>query len=165
MTSSVLVVTGERNWSLRALHLAAAMARTAGVGVVMARFVRVAHMEYLGAGAREALLWYEEYDDICEYARTAEAYGVPFSVEMFEYNDYSGGLVSAAEHYDAAVVFAPAPSAIVEPLANLRLWWLRRTLGRPLYVLGRGDGPMAWTETAAPAPNAAARPNISAHQP
>lgn len=129
----------------------------------MVRLVPVAHLEYLGAGAREMLLSYEEYDDVCEYARTAEAYSVPFAVEMFEYSDYIGGLAGAAEHYEAAIAFAPAPSAAVESLARLRLWWLRRVLGRPLYILGRGDGPMVWPEVVAAAPVTTAGPKISAH--
>lgn len=159
MTSAILVITGERNWTQRAVHLAGAMAREADAAVVIFRMVRVAHLEYLGAGAREALLPYDEYDALNEYAVTAEAYGVPVSVELFEYSDYVGGVLSAAESRTAVAIFAPAPSAIVGPLARFRLWWMRRSLRRPLYTLGDTDGPLVWTET--PAEDSAAAVSLT----
>lgn len=162
MTSTIVVITGERSWTLRAVHLAAAMAREAGLPVVLLRLVRVAHLEYLGSGAREALLPYDEFDALNEYLLTAEAYGVPAGVELFEYTDYNGGIASAADQRAAAAVFAPAPAAGFASLARLRLWALRRTLRRPLYTLGHGDAPMAWME-AAPETNTtpAGQPSVS----
>lgn len=164
MPSTVLIITGERNWTLRAVHLAAAMARDAGLAVVMARLVPVAHLEYLGSSAREALLSYDEFDALREYIATAEAYGVPFSIEWFEYSDYIGGVTSAAEQHGAAAVFAPAPGGIVGLLARWRLAWLRRTLGRPLYTLEPGDALPAWTEPAEPPAAPATNPSMSARQ-
>ena len=52
-------------------------------------------------------------------------------------------------------VFAPAPDGPIGALRRARLWLLRRTLGRPLYTLGHGDGPLTWTE-----PSAAPRPAV-----
>lgn len=162
MTSTILVVAGERNWTMRALHLAAAMAREAGLPAVILHMVPVSHLEYLGSGTREALLPFEVYDDLNNYLQTAEAYGVAAGVELFEYTDYNGGVASAAEHYNAAVVFAPAPKGFAEFVARFRLWALRRALRRPLYVLGRGDGPPAWTEEAeAAGAVSAVQPSVS----
>lgn len=146
MKSAILVITGERAWTRRALHLSAAMARETGSAVVIMRMVRVAHLEYLGAGAQETLLSYDEYDALSEYAATADAYGVDATLELFEYTDYDGGVRSAADQLGALAVFAPAPTSMVGALAQLRLWMLRRTLRRPLYTLGPGDAPLAWTE-------------------
>lgn len=164
MSSTILVVTGERQWTLRALHLAAAMAREASLPVVIAHMVPVAHLEYLGAGTREELLSFEAYDDLSNYLLTVDAYGVPVRIELFEYSDYNGGVTSASDLYEAAVVFAPAPTGIIETVARWRLWALRRMVRRPLYVLGHGDGPPAWTEDAETAANVTvAQPSMSIH--
>lgn len=134
--STILVITGEPNWTRRAVHLAAAAAREADAGVTLLHMVPVAHLEYLGAGAREALLSFAEFDALNEYAATVAAYGVAVGVELFEYSDYAGGVVCAAEHFDATAVFAVAPGGW---LGRPRLWGLRRGLRRPLYTLGDGD--------------------------
>ena len=163
MSSTILVIAGERNWTLRALHLAAAMAREAGLPVVIVHMVPVAHLEYLGSGTREELLPFEDYDDLNHYLLTAEAYGVAAGIELFEYSDYSGGVTSAADQLDAAAVFAPAPAGFADIVTRFRLWALRRALHRPLYVLDRGDGPPAWTEEAKEAGTVAAvQPSMSA---
>lgn len=146
MTPTILVITGARAWTRRALHLAGAMARETAAPVIIARLQPVAHLEYLGAGNEETLLSFEEYDALAEYVATAESYGVKASVQTFEYSDYAGGVRGAAELWSAAVVFAPAPAAPVGWLARLRLWALRRALWRmarcPLYTLGPDDGPL-----------------------
>jgi hypothetical protein len=129
------------------------MARETQTRVVLLRLAPVAHLEYLGAGAREVLLTYEEYDALSEYTTTVAAYGVAVAVELFEYSDYVGGLRCAADHHAATAVFAAPPAGL---LARPRLWWLRRALRRPLYTLSDGDPLII---TAAPAePAAAARP-------
>ena len=45
----------------------------------------------------------------------------------------------AAEQTNAAAVFAPPPSGPLAALDGLRLWWLRRALGCPLYTLGDSE--------------------------
>ena len=56
MQTTILVITGEPNWTRRAVHLAAAMAHEAGAALIVVRMVPVAHLEYLGAGEREDML-------------------------------------------------------------------------------------------------------------
>lgn len=152
MTASILVITGERAWTWRALHLAGAMAREAGLPVLIARLQPVAHLEYLGAGHQETLLSFEEYDALAEYRATAESYGVKATIQTFEYSDYPGGVRGAAELWAAAAIFAPAPPATFVWLARLRLWALRRSLRRmarcPLYTLGPDDEPLIQTPPA-----------------
>lgn len=157
MTQTILVVPGAREWTRRAIHLAAAMAQEAGATILLAHMAPITHLEYLGGGNGDDLLSYADYDALCECISTAEAYGVDARVEIFEYTDYSSGLKSAAEQASAVAVFAPAPGGPLAPLRRARLWLLRRTLGRPLYTLDRGDGPLTWTEPpAAPLPAVAA---------
>lgn len=163
MQSTILVVTGEASWTRRAIHLAAAMAQEARAALTVVRMVPVAHFEYLGAGEREDLLPYDEFDALAGYVATAEAYGVAVKIELFEYTDYTGGLLSAAEQVAPLAVFAPAPGGPIELLARWRLWLLRRRIGCPFYALNPGDKPPAWTEaTPDPSTAAAAAPQVSA---
>ncbi|MBP6786440.1 MAG: hypothetical protein KA170_02540 [Candidatus Promineofilum sp.] len=146
MTPTILLIPGTRDWTRRAIHLAAAMAQEAGAAVQLTHMVPIIHLEYLGADNGDDLLSYAQYSTLCECIETAEAYGVAVRVEIFEYIDYSGGLKGAAERVSALAVFAPVPGGSIAPLRRVRLWALRRTLGRPLYTLDRGDGPLTWTE-------------------
>ena len=157
MQSTILVVTGEASWTRRAIHLAAAMAQEARAALTVVRMVPVAHFEYLGAGEREDLLPYDEFDALAGYVATAEAYGVAVKIELFEYTDYTGGLLSAAEQVAPLAVFAPAPGGPIELLARWRLWLLRRRMGCPFYALNPGDKPLAWTEATPAQPAAAPR--------
>jgi hypothetical protein len=153
--STILVITGAPEWTRRAVHLAAAVAREASAAVVLLHMVPVAHLEYLGAGAREELLSFAEFDALNEYTVTAAAYGVDVAVELFEYSDLTGGILSAAEQLDAAAVFAAPPGGL---LARLRLWWLRRALRRPLYTLSDGDPVIITTTQTETEPAAVSRP-------
>jgi hypothetical protein len=146
MTSAILVITGEHNWTQRALHLAGAMARESGAAVVILKMIRAAHLEYLGAGIRESLLSYAEFDALRSYVALVESYGAPAAVEYFEYVDYSGGVACAAEQLSAQIVFAPAPTGFMALFDPLRLWWLRRSLTCSLYSLCDGDPPLIWTK-------------------
>lgn len=158
MSTSILVITGEPNWTRRAMHLAAAMARERAEPVLIVHLIPVAHMEYLGAGSREELLSYDAYNALSEYADTAAGYGVRVELVLFESIDYAGAVCSAVEQYDPAAVFAPAPGG---PLfARLRLWWLRRSLRRALYTLGPGDPPPALTHETAEADGAEPNPAL-----
>jgi hypothetical protein len=159
MPSTILVVTGEHNWTQRAMHLAGAMARETGAAVVILKMIRAAHLEYLGAGLRESLLPYEAFDALRGYVTLVESYGAPAAVEYFEYVDYTGGVLSAVEQLSALAVFAPAPTGTPAVLDPLRLWWLRRSLRCSLYTLGKGDAPLIWNQPPTDVAVAVARSN------
>lgn len=165
MNSTILVFTGEDAWTRRAVHLAAAMARDVAAEVRILRLLPVARLEDLGAGLREEMLTYGEYETLAGWVDTVKAYGVPAGVDLFEFTDYTGAVLSAAEQLSPVAIFAPAPWGRPAFVGTLRLWWLRRRLARPLYTLGVDDSPPAWTETA-PAPEqspaAAAAPAANA---
>ena len=126
MSSAILVILGKQEWTQQALHLSAALAREWRTAVALVRMEPVAHLEYLGAGLRETLLPYEELVQLQAWTDTVAAYGVPVSLRLFEFTDYLGGVLSAAEQLDATAVFAPAPSGRLPGLARLRGWWPRR---------------------------------------
>lgn len=155
MSSTIVVVIGEPEWTRRALHLSAALAREWRAAVILVKMLPVAHLEYLGAGVGETLLSYKESCTLQECAATAESYGVPTDLRLFQYSDVVGGLLSAAEQLGATAVFAPAPTGWLPGLARLRSWWLRRALGVPLYTLGAGDAPLVLALAAAPHASAA----------
>ena len=148
MKSIILVITGDTAWTRRAVHLAAAMARDVAAEVRLIRLLPVARLEDLGAGLREEMLPYGEYETLAGWVDTVKAYGVPVGVELFEYTDYTGAVISAADQLSPVATFAPAPWGRPAFVGRLRLWWLRRRLGRPLYTLGLDDSPPAWTEAA-----------------
>jgi hypothetical protein len=142
MSATIVVILGEPEWTQRALHLAAALAREWRAAVTLVKLLPVAHLEYLGAGVGETLL---PYQDICHLeacTATVESYGVPTDVRLFQYSDFVGAVLSAAELFGAAAMFAPAPASRLPGLARLQVWWLRRGLGVPLYTLDAGDAPL-----------------------
>ena len=155
MTPIIMVVTGEHAWTLQALHLAAAMARETGASLLLVEPVRVSHLEYLGAGLREALLPYDRLTALHEYAAAIRDYGIEVTIAPYECTDYIGGLLSAVDQVAPLAVFAPAPGGRLPLLAEARLWYLRRALRRPLYTLSAGDGMARWTPAA---PESAAGP-------
>ena len=139
MSATIMLILGEAEWTKRALHLSAALAREWRASVTLVKLLPVAHLEYLGADVGETLLSYQDSHALQTCAATVERYGVATDLRLFEYSDYVGGVLSAAEQLGAAAVFAPAPGGW---LARPRAWWLRRSLGVPLYTLGAGDEPL-----------------------
>ena len=154
MTPTILVITGERDWTRRAIHLAAAMAQEAKATILLAHMAPITQLEYLGGGNGDDLLTYTEYDALCECATTAEEYGVGTQVEIFEYTDYSGGLKSAADQASALPCsprarrphWSVAPGAVVAVAPDA---------GAAALYAWPGDGPLTWTE-----PSAAPRPAV-----
>ena len=147
MTDIILVVTGDHDWTLQAVHLAAAMARETGAAVRLVEMVAVNRVDLLGDGLEESPLSYTRLEALREYAAAIDGYGIPVAVTTFAYADYVGGLLSAAEQNGARVVFAPAPGGSPAFLAAWRGWYLRRALRRPLYTLA--DGAAVWQPRAA----------------
>ena len=140
MPDTILLITGAPAWTQRAAHLAAATARETGAGVCILRPIPVDHLFDLGAATGETLLPFADFDALQAIVTTIESYGVAVVVNLYEYSDYAGGIISAAEQLNAAAVFAPAPTGPLAALNGLRLWWLRRALRRPLYTLNEESG-------------------------
>jgi hypothetical protein len=147
MSSTIVVIVGEAEWTKRALHLSAALAREWRASVTLVKMLPVAHLEYLGAGVGETLLSYNDSRQLHECTLTVERYGVATDLRLFQYSDFVGGVLSAAEQLGAAAVFAPTPGGW---LNRPRAWWLRRGLGVPLYTLSAGDEPLVLALPAAP---------------
>ena len=143
-----MVATGERQWTLEAMHLACALARNTGKDLVLVQMVSVSQPSYLGANFAHWNDTAEDQAHMRDYVHTAEDYGVNLSVTVFEYIDYVPGLVQAAEHVDAEFVFATLPKSAIPYLRRLRLWNLRRELKpRTLYTLDPDTTMPEWKPT------------------
>jgi hypothetical protein len=138
--SFVMVQVAKPGWTLAALHLACAVARTNCLGLVLVKMVPVAHAGWLGTE-----LGYQNFTEadqrlLREYAATAEAYGVVPSAELFQYVILGDAIVDAADYFDARITFATLPPYKLPLWRRFWLWRLRRQMarrGRLLYTLDR----------------------------
>ncbi|MBL8155389.1 MAG: hypothetical protein JNM70_14490 [Anaerolineae bacterium] len=147
--NTILVQMSEKAWTMQALHLACALARNSTAKLVLARLIEVQHYSYLGTPFGNSDPTPQEYDDIQEYAATAEDYGVELTVRMMQCANPLEAMADAADHLDSAVVFAHIPSSRIPYWAEIQTWLLKRRLAagqRQLFTLARPPQP----ETYAP---------------
>jgi hypothetical protein len=143
--AAIMVAAGERKWTLEAMHLACALARNTGKEIVLVKLISVSQPSYLGANFANWGYTAEDQVQVRDFTHTAEDYGVNLSLTVFEYIDFVPGLVQAAEHADADVVFATLPDSVIPYWRRLRLWDLRRQLkARTLYTLDRDTTIPEW---------------------
>ena len=146
----VMIVLGERAWTMQALHLACAMARRQDVTIVLVKMVPVMHPLLLGTEAGRLALSRQDELDIQDFAATAEDYGVDFAVEICQFANFIHAVVDAAEQLEITAVFADVPATHFHPWTQLQRWWLRLQLtwhNHPLYTLEQTGGKLEWTPT------------------
>lgn len=147
--NTILVQMSDTSWTMQALHLACALARNSSATLVLARLVEVQHYSYLGTPFGDSVPTPQEYDDIQEYAATAEDYGVEFSFRVMQCANRLEALADAADYLDSEVVFAHIPHSRIPYWPVIQTWLLKRRLAaghRQLFTLAR---PPLW-ETYAP---------------
>jgi hypothetical protein len=135
---TITVVMSEHQWTLEAMHLACALARNTGADVTLVRLLPVTHASYLGASFAYWEFSPADYEQFNEYRETAEDYGVPISLLVVQYIDFTDAVAQAAEQIESRVVFATLPHSPIPYLRRFRLWHLRRLLQRgkrTLYTL------------------------------
>ncbi len=136
--SCVMVQVAEPKWTLAALHLACAVARTNGYALVLVKMVPVSHVGWLGTELGYQNLTEADHRLLRDYAATAEAYGVVPSAELFQYAILSDAIVDAAAYFDARIIFATLPRYRLPLWRRFLLWRLHRQMewqGRLLYTL------------------------------
>ncbi|MFZ0548829.1 MAG: hypothetical protein WAM60_25490 [Candidatus Promineifilaceae bacterium] len=148
--SRLMIVVGERTWTLAALHLACAISRRSGIDLLLLKMVPVQHPLFLGTTA--GLLNYSDEDAriLSDMAATAEDYGISLQVQIFQYASYWSGLVDAAGQLGATAVVVQVPSSFIPHLRDLRCRWLRHKLaGRQqlLFTLDDLRPSLNWTPT------------------
>jgi len=167
--SCIMVVVGERQWTLQAIHLACAVARSTGSDeVVLLNMVPVRHTWLLGTDLGLVDFSIEDQLDLVEYSQIPAIYGVGVSTCVFQYDAYVTALLDAAEQLNTPIVFALPPRRLVPLWHEIEVRWLKRALSkrhRSLYTLEQPDDMVPWTplitvasETAVALPTEQAEP-------
>lgn len=128
--SRLMIVMGERPWTLAALHLACAMSRREQTELRLLRMTPVRHPLLLGDAAGALSVTAEDTKALADMTATAEDYGVPLAVEICRYVNYWHGVVDAAEQLGATAVIIHIPHSSFPYRSNFRRWLLNRQLAR-----------------------------------
>jgi len=146
--SRLLIVMGDRAWTLAALHLACAMSRRSQTEVVLLKMVPVRHPLLLGTDAGALNFTPEDAEALRDMAATAEDYGVSIDVQVCPYANYWHAVVHAAEQLGVTAVIIHMPHTPISFWGNLRRWLLRRQLERQqqlLFTLDDLAPSLTWT--------------------
>ena len=149
-TYTVLVVPGDCRWTLKALNLACAMARSHDGQVILLKMAAAGHPALLGSPEGLRYVTDSDRQALAELKTTAEEYNVPAQVTLFAYANYAHALVSAVEQLDARALFATLPPS------RLPFWALPAVArGRSISparlhaaAVTQAGGPLEWAPTA-----------------
>jgi hypothetical protein len=137
-SSSIMVRIGEPAWTLAALHLACAVARTHRCELLLVKMVPVSHASWLGTEFGNQNFTERDRRFLQECSATAEDYGITFSTGVYQYFTLSEAIVDAAEHFNTRIVFASLPQYKLPFWRRFLMWQMRRQFakqGRLLYAL------------------------------
>jgi sugar phosphate isomerase/epimerase len=156
---TLLVQMADEQWTMSALHLACALARSVDGKVVLLRLMQVRHPSYLGTEFGDKSPDEREYQNLKEYAATAEDYGLQLVVQPMQCATSLDAVVDAAEQLDAFVVFAHVPETRFAYWRRFQIWNMERRLHsqhRQLFMLDRPVADIRWMPSItfnAPAPS------------
>lgn len=165
-SSRIMVVVGERQWTLQAIHLACAVAQSNDSKLVLLHMVPVRQTWFLGTDLGLVDFTFHDELSLAEYAQIPTSYGVCLSVCVFQYAAFVSGLLYAADQFDPQIVFALPPRRLIPLWRKLEVAWLRRALSnrhRALYTLEEPDDVIKWAPLITLAPKAVA--SLTARQP
>ena len=146
--SRLLIVMGDRAWTLAALHLACAMSRRSQTEIVLLKMVAVRHPLLLGTEASLLNFTPDDTEALSDMAATAEDYGVSLDVQLYPYANYWHAVTSAAEQLGVTAVILHIPHSPIPFWGNVRRWLLRRQLARQrqlLFTLDDLAPSLTWT--------------------
>ena len=146
--SRLLIVMGDRAWTLAALHLACAMSRRSQTEIVLLKMVPVRHPLLLGTDAGSLNFTPEDAEALRDMAATAEDYGVFIDMQICPYANYWHAVVDAAQQLGVTAVIIHMPHTPISFWDNLRRWLLRRQLKRQqqlLFTLDDLAPSLTWT--------------------
>jgi hypothetical protein len=145
---SIMVQMAEPQWTLQALHLACAVARANGYPITLVKMVPVSHVGWLATELGYQHFTIEDRRLLQECSITAEDYGVPSSVKLFQYVTLSEAVVDAAEQFNPRIVFATLPHYKLPYWRKYLIWRMRHALEhqqRLLYTLEESLTPVQQT--------------------
>lgn len=152
MTATILVHIGDFEWTMKAMHLACAMAHNTQSNLVLLQLRAVSNPALLGSGLGVDLPSSYEDNNLRKYLAVAEDYGVTFTLQPMAYVSRIDALIQAASEIDAVVVFTHFPKRILPLWDRLQQWSLRRQLaaqGCQLYTLSPSEQPEKRVQVAA----------------
>jgi hypothetical protein len=126
--TTILVQIADEKWTMQAMHLACAMARSTTSTIALLDLIPIQTPFLLGAELNTLRPKHEEQDAIEEYALIAEDYGVEVVLQPMQYESLSAALVQAAEMLNASNIFAYLPHSAVPLWNRFQLWNLQRQL-------------------------------------
>lgn len=129
--ATIVVQMSDRQWTMKAMHLACAMARNTQSSLVLLHLRPVKNPGLLGSGIGLDVLSDREYDDLEEYGMIAEDYTVRLTVQPMTYESWVDALVQTAEYLNASVMFAhpsEETNIIWRRFQRWQQWILRRQL-------------------------------------
>lgn len=136
--NNIMVVIGEHDWTLKAAHLASAVALSRCGEVLLLKMIAVRHPILLGTDLGYMDLTVQDQQQITEYERIVARYGVRVEGCIFQYSGYVSGLIDAAGQFHASIVFALPPRRPFAFQHRLDVWRLGKGLARHdrrLYTL------------------------------
>lgn len=146
--TNILVQMAEENWTMQALHLACALARNSNSEVVLLRLMQVQNPNLLGTSFGGHSPNDQEYENLQEYAATAEDYGVSLVIQPMQCISALDAIVDAAEQLDTVVVFAQVLESRIPYWRRFQVWNLERRLRnqrRQLFTLDQPFDHIEWT--------------------
>ena len=146
--SRLMIVMGEKAWTLAALHLACAMSRCSAVSLLLLKMVPVRHPLLLGTECGLLNFSDDEARVLRDMWATAEDYAVSLDVQLFQYVSYWPGMVDAAAQLGVTAVIARIPPSLIPYWRAFQHRWLRRQLARQqqlFYALDDLESSPVWT--------------------
>ena len=123
-----MVQLADPAWTLKAMHLACAMASRAHTAVVLVRMLAAPHIGLAGEDMGEINLTFREHETKSNCYHLAKDYGVEFQFTDFQYFSLAEALAEAAAFVDAQAVFATLPPGMFSYWHRFKVWSLRRRL-------------------------------------
>ena len=126
----IVVQIATLDWTLRALEQACPVALAINAEIVLLDMIPVQHLGWLGTDFGWAHSSGANGDQYVEYTDSVKIFGIPVSIQRFQYSTLSEALVQASEYLHADIVFATLPAGIAPLLHEIRIRWLQRRLTR-----------------------------------
>lgn len=125
----VIVVVSEFSWTVKAMHLACALARNTQTPLMLLDFRMTKNVGLLGMGIGYNPPTIQEYAELKDYGMIAEDYGVLMSIQPVEYESFSDALVQMVELFEPQTIFATLPKSVIPFFSQMQLRAVRRQLG------------------------------------
>lgn len=140
--ATIVVQMSDRQWTMKAMHLACAMARNTGANLVLLHLRTIKNPGLLGSGIGLDIPTDCEYQDLEEYTMIAEDYGVTLTVQPMAYESQVDALVQSVEYLHASALFAQLADNAFSLWHRVQRWNLRRQLESNNCLLYTLDSPV-----------------------